>query len=240
MEKWWSRPTTVAMVAVLVGVAARTWVYAADHALWLDEILLTNGIVGVPLTELLTAPLPYDQVAPRAFLLVERAAVALGGPSEWMLRLFPWLAALGSVVLFRHLAARVASGWTVPLAVLLFALAAPLVGFAGMVKQYASDVAIAIALTLVALQLRTTAMPVRRLVLVGLLGFVAVAFSQAAVPMMAGLGLALAIDWLLTRDRTVARVLMTTIPLWAVASGVAVVIGLRSMTPGTRAYMDRF
>jgi hypothetical protein len=57
---------------------------------------------------------------------------------------------------------------------------------------------------------------------------------------MAGIGLAFALEWLLGRDRRARRVLFATIPLWAGASGLAVLVGLHSMTPATKEFMDDF
>ena len=57
---------------------------------------------------------------------------------------------------------------------------------------------------------------------------------------MGGIGLAFGVDWLVRRDRATARVLVTTMPLWATAAVVAVVAGMRSMTPATRDFMDDF
>lgn len=56
----------------------------------------------------------------------------------------------------------------------------------------------------------------------------------------AGIGAAFAVEWLISRDRRIARALLVTILLWATASLVAIVAGLRSMTPATREFMDDF
>src|ERR1700722_6367862 len=72
---------------VLLGVGLRLWEYIFNRSLYLDEILLTRSIVGMPLRELLTKPLLMDQVAPRGFLLIERLVVIVFGPSEVALRL---------------------------------------------------------------------------------------------------------------------------------------------------------
>jgi hypothetical protein len=78
-------------VLVLIGVALRLWAYLAETGLYLDEILLSYSILNVPLLDLLTRPLPLDQVAPLGFLLVERAAVTIFGHKELALRLFPFV-----------------------------------------------------------------------------------------------------------------------------------------------------
>ena len=72
--------TCVLLALVALGAGLRAWQYAADTSLWLDEVALARGIVDLDLASLLTRPLPYDQIAPRGFLLVEKLAVrGLGG-----------------------------------------------------------------------------------------------------------------------------------------------------------------
>jgi len=219
---------------VVLGVGLRLWEYIFNRSLYLDEILLTRSIVGMPLGGLLTKPLLMDQVAPRGFLLVERLAVMVFGPSEWGLRLFPFLCGILSVILFRRLAERVLTGAGPALALFLFAIGVPLIRYGGDVKQYAVDIVAAIGLLLLALDLREKEATTKRLLLAGALGLVIVWFSQTAVLVMAGIGLGLAVDWLISRDRRAGRELLVMIPLWAVASIAAVIAGMRSMTPSTR------
>jgi hypothetical protein len=225
---------------VLLGVALRLWEFVFNRSLYLDEILLTRSIVGMPLRELLTKPLLMDQVAPRGFLLIERLVVMVFGPSELALRLFPLLCGILSVILFRRLAERVLTGTGPALALFLFAIGVPLIRYGGDVKQYAMDIAAAIGLLLLALDLREKEATTKRLLLAGALGLVIVWFSQAAVLVMAGIGLGLAVDWLISRDRRAWRELLVMIPMWGVASIAAVITGMRSMTPSTREFMDDF
>jgi hypothetical protein len=225
---------------VLLGVVLRLWEYVFNRSLYLDEILLTRSIVDMPLRALLTKPLLMDQVAPRGFLLVERLAVTILGPSELGLRLFPFLCGLASVILFRRLAERVLTGAGPALALFLFAIGVPLIRYGGDVKQYAADIAAAIGLLLLALDMREKEATTRRLLLAGALGLVIVWFSQTAVLVMAGIGLGLAVDWLISRDQRAGRELLVMIPLWGVASIAAVIAGMRSMTPSTREFMDDF
>jgi hypothetical protein len=225
---------------VLLGVGLRLWAYASNTALWLDEILLSRNILGLPLRALLTEPLQLDQVAPRGFLLIEKLAVIAFGPSELALRLFPFLCGIAGLLLFRRLAERMLDGAAPPFALALFAIGVPFIKYGAEVKQYVVDSTAAILLTLLALGLREPGLSRKRVVLVGLAGFVLSWFSQPSVVVMAGLGAAFGLEWLVTRDRQTGRALLATMPLWGAASIVAAVAGLRSMTPSTRAFMDDF
>jgi hypothetical protein len=225
---------------VLVGVLVRIWAYAANTALWLDEILLARNILGLSVAELLTQPLRLDQVAPRGFLLVEKLAVLAFGERELALRLFPFVCGIAALFLFRRLAERALGGLAVPFAVALFALGIPFIAYAVQVKQYMVDGAATILLLYVALGLRDPATSARHLLLAGILGWIVIWFSQASVLVMGGIGVAFGVEWLLTRDRALARVLFLTMPLWATAAVVAIVAGFNSMTPSTREFMDDF
>ena len=221
-------------------MALRVWPYAAHTSLWLDEILLTRNILDLPMADLLTRPLGLDQVAPRGFLPVEKTAVLLLGPNEWALRLFPMLCAVFGVFLFRRLAERTLDGLAATLALMLFAIGTPFIRYSAEVKQYEGDATAAIALMLLALMLRERDNPTRRLLLIGLAGLGIVWFSQTAVLVMAGLGLALVVEGLITRDGRSLRTILIPMSMWAAAAVVAVLAGMQSMTPSTREFMDDF
>jgi len=227
-------------ILVLIGVILRLWAYLADTALYLDEILLSYSILDLPLFDLLTRPLPLDQVAPLGFLLVERCSVTIFGHNEFALRLFPFVCAIVSLILFRHLVERVLTGVGPTVALFVFAIGFPFIRYAVVVKQYELDVMAAILLMLIAFNLRDRCTTTKRLLLLGLVGFAVISFSQASVLVMAGLGFAFAVDWLMSRDENALRALLFTVPLWAAASFLAVIIGVRSMTPSTRTFMDDF
>src|SRR5687767_15052923 len=82
------------IAAVAIGCVLRLWQYLTDTSLWLDEIALARGILDLDLRSLLLQPLPYDQVAPKGFLLVQKLAVLALGRSDYILRLFPFLSSV--------------------------------------------------------------------------------------------------------------------------------------------------
>jgi len=225
---------------VMLGVALRVWAYAGNPPLWLDDILVARNVTGKSLADLLTRPLELDQVAPHGFLLVEKLAVLAFGGTELALRLFPFLCAVGGVFLFRSLAERALEGWAVPFGMGLYAIGIPLIKHGAELKQYETDATAAVGLTLLALWLESRESSTRQLVLAGLVGFAIIWFSQPSVIVMGGIGLALAVEWATSRDRRIGRLLLVTIPMWAVASAVAILVGFRSMTPSTSEFMHDF
>ena len=225
---------------VVVGLALRLWNYAAVSSLWLDEILLSRNVIGLSLRQLLTEPLQLDQVAPPGFLLVEKLTVLAFGAHELSLRMFPFLCGIAGVFLFRKLAGATLPGLAASIAVALFAICVPLIRFSAEVKQYECDATAAIVLLLLAVRLRQPAASRRFRIGAGLAGLTIVWFSHASVLVLCGLGIALSVLWLTARDRPALQTLLITVPLWALASAVAVLAASRSMAPATRAFMHEF
>jgi len=231
---------SVLISLILIGAALRLWQYAANASLWLDEIAVAQNILERPLGELLTAPLAYAQVAPKGFLLAEKAAVALFGPSEYALRLFPLLCSLGALLAFRRVAERALTGFAATVAVALFAAAIPLIFYAAQTKQYSTDVLIAVLLLWLALDLDAGAvLSAPRAVGAALAGAVAPWFSHSAVFVLAGMGISLAAQSRRLDVRSLRR-LYIVVAVWTVSALCAVGIELSTASPQTREYMQWF
>lgn len=230
----------VLLVLVLLGAVLRLWQWGAEGSLWLDEIVLSRNILARSVGELVQYPLAFDQVAPLGFLAAVKLSTLAFGTGERALWLVPLLGGLAGLLLFRRLAERALRGAAAPLAMALFALALSMIRYSAEVKQYGLDATAAVGLTLLALDLRARDRSIGRLVLAGGAGLAVIWFSQASVIVMAGLGAALAVAWIIERDRRTLRALLVTMPIWAAASLGALLIGNRSMTPATRAFMNDF
>ncbi len=235
-----SRAQTLSLVAILfAGAALRLWQYLGNTSLWIDEIALAENVLRRSLSALLARPLAYDQVAPPGFLAALKAATSAFGASESALRLVPLVCSLGSLPLFAALARRILGGWTAVFATGLFAAGTAFIRHGGEVKQYSSDILVAILLTLLALRL--IGAPSRRaLWLGGLAGAVSGFFSQPAVLVLTGLGAALAWTALQNSGSRGLRQLAPTFVLWAAGAIAATVMSLSLVTPTTRAYLRHF
>ena len=145
------RSAKVAVTAlVIVGAALRLWQYFANASLWIDEIALAENVLRRPLSALLREPLALDQVAPPGFLALAKASTAVFGESEMALRLVPLASGLLALALFPRLSRRFQPAWISVFATALFALTPTLVRYSAEFKPYSTDVAAAVALTLIA------------------------------------------------------------------------------------------
>jgi Dolichyl-phosphate-mannose-protein mannosyltransferase len=233
----------LAVVLLLVGIGLRIGQYAIGAALWYDELALARNAVDKPIRELLTVPLDHAQVAPPGFLLIEKAAISALGNNEYALRLFPLLCALVALPLFADVARRTLPPGAALLAVALFSLSPTVISLGSQVKQYSTDVAAALlmaALTLRWWERRHADRAVPGAALLGATGLVAVWFSQAAVVVLAGLGLALLLEAGLQRDRGTFWSLALIGILWGVGMLGAVAWGLQSMSPSIYAFMQAY
>jgi Dolichyl-phosphate-mannose-protein mannosyltransferase len=136
-QGWWLA------LLLLTGSALRVVPFLLDRSLWLDEAKLALNVVERSPAQLFR-PLDYEQAAPVGFLLLEKGMVAAFGEGERALRLVPLLCGLGALWAFFPLARRWLSPAESLLALALFALAQPLVYYSTEVKQYSTDVLVAL------------------------------------------------------------------------------------------------
>ncbi len=124
---------------VALGLGLRLYHYLRNPSVWHDEAAVLVNVLERNFRELL-GPLRFAEAAPPLFLWMERASALLFGESTYALRLLPFLASCGSLLLLAWLAHRLLSPRAVPWAVLLFACSEMLLWHACEAKPYALDV----------------------------------------------------------------------------------------------------
>src|SRR5262249_11934161 len=149
------------------------------------ENIVTKTFMG------LFGPLSGAQLAPPGFLVTEWGFVHLLGDRPLVLKVFPLLSGIASLFLFFRVARRCLRPDAVWIAMALFAVSDALIYFASEVKQYSTDVAVALLCSLLALDLVSRPATLPRLARFAAVGAVAVWFSHPAAFVLAGLGLVL-------------------------------------------------
>jgi hypothetical protein len=218
---------------VFGGVIERVILYAQNRSLWIDEAALARGLSRFS-WDGITRPLPEGQVAPALWLMVSRALVALFGPSEYVLRLFPLVAGLASVVLFALLAWRVFRDQPLAATIALAccALAPGLVAYTAEVKPYSCDVMVAIALPLAALW--TLEAPSRtRWGVLAAAGAISIWLSFPALFVLVGV-------WLIIWLAGFRRPALALAPVWLLTAAPVILMRPRLVAPVDRAYLDAY
>ncbi len=210
---------------LLVGILLRLRMYLFNRSLWFDETLLTLNILHRPFSELVP-PLEYHQGAPFGFLVLEKAAVLAFGPGEYSLRLVPLLASIAALLLLYRLGRRILPAPATLAAVGLFALSVQQIGYATEVKPYSMDTAVALLVTLAAIE-AASASRRRDLVVLALTGAAAVWFSYPAAFVLAGTGVCLAAAALRRRDWTGVAHLAIVGVAWTLSFAACYVVSVQ-------------
>ncbi len=231
----WVVPERAIPLLLLAGAGLRVWQYAANPALWLDELAAAHNVITRPLPGLLTEALSDGQIAPPGFLLITRALVVVFGSSEYALRLFSLLCSLAALLFLARVARRVLAPTGALVAVALFSLSAGVAVFAADAKQYPCDVLVVLVLTDLALGWLEAPVRRRRVALAAG-GALLVWFSQPAVFVLAGVGAAL----LLAGPPKERRALVPTLLLWAAMAALSVAYARARMSPGLASFMNWF
>ncbi len=213
--------------AVAGGIVLRLARYAANRSLWGDEGALALNVLDKSYRQLLE-PLSFMQGAPTGFLFAEKAAVGVFGSDELTLRLVPLLGGVVSLVLFAALCRRLLRPWPAVLAVVLAATVEPLVYFPTEVKQYSTDVAVAMLLLYAALAVDWSAVGLWSGLALALGGAAAAWFSHPGLIVLGSLTIALlAIAWR-ARDRAAVAHLLLLGSVWATSAIAAFLVNGRN------------
>lgn len=225
---------TLSFALIIGGMALRLRQYLANRSLWLDECFLALNLRDRALVDLLD-PLDWGQGAPIGFLLMEKLSVFAFGSGELSLRLFPCCAGLVALPLFWLLARRCVKPGAVLLALALLSSTEFVVYYSSEVKQYSTDVLVAVILLLLG-------NGVRREVKVGgsgggwgLLagvGAFLIWFSHASVFVLGSILVALALAFRGIDRRLLSRLALTAV-LWGAALSFDYFVSLRHLAGST-------
>jgi hypothetical protein len=189
----WMNPRSVVWIIIGLGIVLRLVQYLYNRSLWLDEASLALNVIEKSFSGLLQ-PLGYDQMAPPGFLLVVKTLISIFGDGEYVLRLFPFVAGIISLFIFYAVARRVLSQRGLIFALGLFSISDPLLRYSSEFKQYSSDVAIALSISLMGLiWLERQSRFVLYTFLFSIIGSMLIWFSHPSIFFLSGVGIALAV-----------------------------------------------
>jgi len=223
-----AHPAILSRTLVCLGILILLSEYARNRSLWLDEALLSLNILERSFSGLLS-PLSYPQWAPVGYLLVEKFLVVLLGGSEYVLRLFPLLCGVASIVLFSRLVRRILDPLGAMIALGLFVVTDPLIYYASEAKPYSCDVTVSLLLLLQSIEFLEEAPSLRTAVTLGIAGALAVWFSYPAVFVLGACGVVLLLSVLHDRNSPRLAALGATFATWAVGTAACWQMSRRSL-----------
>ncbi|MGD1809506.1 glycosyltransferase family 39 protein [Dapis sp. BLCC M126] len=214
---------------IAFGVAMRLIQYLANRSLWADEAVLSLNIVNRSYLELFQ-PLDYDQGAPIGFLMVEKLAVQILGNNEYALRLFPFVCGVGSLFLFYELGKKLIPKSGVMISLALFTSLPYLVYYSAEVKQYSSDVAIALLLYLLLLPLLQEKLNRGQMIKYSLVGAIAIWFSHPSIFILASIGGSALLINFWQKDLSKVKKLLLIYSAWVLSFIIFYFVSLRNLT----------
>lgn len=219
----WLNVLVVAMC--LLGFFLRLGLYIDNRSFWIDESMLALNVVDRSFIGLLK-PLNYNQGAPLGFLLLLKAALSLWGNWDYVLRLVPLVTGLGSIPVMYYVAKKYDTGWAPYIAMGLFVFSTRHIYFSSELKQYSSDVLVALIVLLVAEKCFQDSSEGRALVVFGVVASLAIWFSHPALFVIMGVFLALGLSWIKLHN---SRWLLRIIGMGGVFSGSLLLLYLISL-----------
>jgi hypothetical protein len=226
------------LALVLLGAGLRFGVFVVNRSFSIDEAAVCRNLIDRSWTTLI-GRLDYAQVEPPGFLIVQKSVLAVLGNSEQAFRLFPLSCGIGSLGLAWAVLRRIAGFRPTVLALTLLAINPSLIEYSALAKQYSADVAAALLVLLVAIDILEGSPSVKRACWLGAIGAVAAAFSFTAVFVLTAAAFTCALDVSTTRSGRRSPKLLAA-GLWALGAAGGIIWGRFTMSPGDAAYMNWF
>jgi hypothetical protein len=181
--------------------------------------------------------LDYAQYAPLGFLWAERLLVVLLGKTEWVLRLFPLLCSVASLLLFNRLSTAILPPVGRLVALACLALAHPVIYYSVEVKQYQTELVCAI-ITLLSYFHYRDKTGWKAVLAWGAIGAVLLWFSFTEIFILVGVALVLSLQALLQRNW---HVFFRQLPAFTAWAGSFLVIYFVFVAAGTKSdYLNSY
>jgi len=207
----------IVSIICLAGLFLRLYFFVINRSLWIDEAMLALNIVNRSFFGLLE-PLDYNQAAPVGFLFLQKAVSSLIGISDRTLRIIPLVAGSFSVVIMYLVSRRYIGEPYALISLGLFVLSPNLIYYSSEVKQYATDVLMALVILLIIPKCLENKVDLRTFVIFGFLGIFAILLSHPSLFVFSAALLTVGLKFVMERD--VYRF------IWLFIVGLAYLIGL--------------
>ncbi|MBL8097756.1 MAG: glycosyltransferase family 39 protein [Anaerolineales bacterium] len=212
---------------VVLGVILRLRQYFVNRSLWVDEASLALNIVNRTFGEL-TRTLDYDQGAPIGFLFIEKLLVLIFGNQEYILRFFPLISGIISTYLIYRIASEYFGEFGI-FAALLFSISEWMVYYSSELKQYSSDVMIALLLIYFSLSYLKSEKHKQNAIFLGIAGFFAIWISHPSIFILPVIVFLLVTERWIKKDYPQIGWLLGMAMVWLVAFLITYMISLNNL-----------
>jgi hypothetical protein len=241
------QPTTtwsdfwIALALILIGSAVRIRDYLGNRSLGRDEAALAINFLNRSFLGIFK-PLDQQQAAPVGFLLIQKIAAALTHTSELGLRFIPLLASIAALFLFWQLCKLILPSRAMLFALGILALNYRQYYYAQEIKQYSTDVCIAVGLMFLAVKILGITSPPRiptrrELIILASVGAVAIWFSHPSIFILAGIFIMTLSVWHRSPNRNLDKLFLVALA-WAVSFALHYFLILRPLSRSD--YMQAF
>lgn len=233
MQQAWTRlksilkPELAWWFLIVIGIILRLRQYFVNRSFWADEASLAYNLVTRTFSGL-TQPLDYQQGAPIGFLFIEKFSIIVLGNTEYALRLFPLVSGILAVYLL-YLMARTHFGMSGLFALLTFSVGWELIYYSSELKQYSSDVMIALLLVYQASRCIRKDARAKDFLLLGIGGLVAMWVSHPSAFMLAGIGLVLLLEKLTRKEYVPFSCIFAIGMIWTVSFALEYYVSLQGL-----------
>ena len=214
---WWG--------IVALGIFLRLRYYLLNRSLWADEASLALNIVTKNFREL-TQLLDYHQAAPIGYLFIEKFLILVFGNLDYVLRLFPLFAGILATYLIYKIA-RASFGTVGLLAASLFSISWMLVHYSTELKQYSSDVMVALLLVYLGINCLKENVGGKEFLTLGIVGAIVIWVSHPSVFIMVGVGFALVLEKFTRRDYVPWIWVLGVGTIWLASFGLEYLVSLQ-------------
>ena len=188
-------------IIIFIGILIRFRQYMFNRSLWLDEASLAINMLKLNYTGLL-GPLLHGQSAPPFFLILTKLFTEVAGYSEYVLRFFPFICGIISLILFYLLVSNFLQKRMIPVAITLLTFSYYAIYYSNEFKQYSVDLLFTILLILLALKMYKSNYNKNFSIYFGILAMISTWFSHTSLFVLSGVLVALFYELLIKKNKT--------------------------------------
>jgi len=208
------------VLIIAAGIAYRIIIYFQNRSLFIDEANVGRNIAERSFSQFFET-LSYEQYAGPLFLIILKVNTLLLGMTEYALRLWPLIAGIISLILFYQLLKREFSEKWLWFPLLWMGFTWRMFRFSTEVKQYTTDIMVALALLNLVYIIPPEKLSWRNVLLWGIIGAILIWLSMPVVFILAGVGFYYFFHFFQKQNNyQINKPIITSIALWLLSFGV--------------------